>query len=255
MKRLAQLLAIALLFMAPGGAHAQSDRVLIFAAASLKAALDEVVALDHPPTRAMIVVSYAGTPALVRQLEQGAPAGIFISADREWMDYAVKRKLVRAESMIDLLANRLVLVARKGSAPTPIEIKPGTDFAKLLGNGRLAVGQVESVPAGKYAKAALQSLGVWEQVRHRLAETENVSAALKFIALGEAPIGIVYATDPKAEPDVVVIGTLPESSHPKIVYPVALTTTASKSAEAVLMLLRSAEARRIFERHGFSAQF
>lgn len=248
---LAPALALVLMSTAAAGQPAKADRVLIFAAASLKTALDEFAALPAVKAEASPVISYAATPALVRQLEQGAPAHIFMSADTDWMDEASNKKLVRSETRVDLLTNRLVLVGRKGSGLGPVDIGPGVDLARLIGNGRIAVGQVESVPAGRYAKAALERLGAWEQVRGRLAEAENVRVALRFVALGEAPLGIVYRTDAAAEPDVEVLGAFPESSHQRIVYPVALTTTPSAAAQRLLVLLRARAARDVFERHGF----
>lgn len=231
------------------GAATAKDRLLVFAAASLKNALDEVNATFANNVR--IVTSYAASSALMKQIEQGAPADVFISADVEWMDYGAKKGLVRNGSRIDLLANRLVLIAPRDASTGPIEIKPGLDLAALAGAGRIVTGDVRAVPVGRYAKAALEKLGIWPSVEGKLAMAENVRAALALVARGEAPLGIVYATDARIEPKVKIIGTFPADFHPPIVYPAALATNAKPEAGQYLAFLRSAEARKIFESYGF----
>jgi molybdate transport system substrate-binding protein len=238
------LLAALLLFLA-APAHAQ----LVFAAASLKNALDDVAAAS--PSRPTL--SYGASSALARQIEGGAPAQVFISADLEWMDYLQQRRLIREGTRRNLLGNKLALIAPAGSA-VKADIGPGFPLAKLLGDGRLATADPAHVPAGKYTKAALEMLGVWGSVAGRLASAENVRAALALVARDEAPLGTVYATDAAAEPKVRVVATFPDGLHPPIVYPVALTagTPATGSAADFLALLASPLARKVFEKHGFT---
>lgn len=235
-------------------AAAQADELLVFAAASLKTALDEINAAHAAAAGASVKVSYAGSSQLAKQIEQGAPADLFISADLDWMDYLEERDLIEPESRVDLLGNRLVLVAPATSGVGDVAIGPGFDLATLLGEGRLAVALVDSVPAGRYAKAALTSLDAWPGVADRLAQAENVRAALALVGRGEAPLGIVYATDAAAEPQVRILGTFPEISHPPIVYPVAVTaeTERGEAARQYLTLLRGDAARAVFRRWGFT---
>jgi molybdate transport system substrate-binding protein len=229
-------------------AQAQAQPILVFAAASLRNALDEANA--HAPAKAL--VSYAASSALARQIESGAPAQLFISADAEWMDYLERRALIQAGTRRNLLGNRLVLVAPVRN-PMQATIKAGFPLPLLLGpSGRLAVGDPGHVPAGRYAKAALETLGVWKAVAGRLAPAENVRAALALVARGEAPLGVVYATDAAAEPGVRIVDVFPEGSHPPIVYPAALTAIAQAHAAGYLAFLRSNAARAIFEKHGFT---
>jgi len=233
-------------------APADERGVLVFAAASLKNALDAAAAAYRAATGGEVTVSYAATPALARQIEQGAPAAMLVSADLAWMDYLQERDLIDPATRGNLLGNRLVLVASKDSAVGRVAIGPGLDLAGLLGDGRLAVAEVEAVPAGRYAKAALEKLGVWRAVSGRLAQAENARAALALVSRGEAPLGIVYRTDAVADPDVHVVGTFPADSHPPIVYPVALTVDAPEPAMAFLAFLRAAPAARAaFARAGF----
>jgi len=225
------------------------DPVVIFAAASLRNALDEAVAAYHGPKP---VVSYAASSVLARQIERGAPASIFISADRDWMDYLEQRGHLVRGSRSDLLGNRLVLIA-PASSRLEAQVAPGMPLARWLGkNGRLALADPDSVPAGKYAKAALESLGVWDSVRGRIAATENVRVALLLVARAEAPLGIVYATDALEEPRVRVLGTFGDSLHPPIVYPAALLEGAPPAAADLLAYLHRERARRAFAAHGFT---
>ena len=224
------------------------ERVMVFAAASLRNALDEVAG-SFPGSR--VLASYAGSSALARQIERGAPASVFISADDEWMDYLESRGKLEPGTRRNLLGNRLVLIAPAASG-TSVRIERGMPLARWLGpQGRLAIGNPEHVPAGRYAKAALDALGVWNETKHRLAPTENVRLALALVARGEAPLGIVYATDARAEPNVRVAGRFDASLHPPIVYPMALVKGAGAQARAFAATLRQDSARRIFEKHGF----
>jgi molybdate transport system substrate-binding protein len=251
-QRLLTAAILAGLVVLPAGA-ARADDLSVFAAASLKDALGAVDAAFQAETGKAVVASFAASSALARQIEQGAPADVFISADLAWMDYLAERDLVRPETRADLLGNALVIVAPTGSGVT-VEPKPGFDLAAALGgDGRLAVGEVRSVPAGKYARAALESLGAWTGVAERLAESENVRSALLLVSRGEAPLGIVYRTDAVADPGVEIAGTFPADSHPPIVYPVAVTAASSNpDAGAYVAFLRGPVAAAIFEKAGFA---
>jgi molybdate transport system substrate-binding protein len=239
---------VAALACSASAARAQGRPLTIFAAASLKEALDDVAAAF---AGARPAISYAGSNQLARQIEQGAPADLFLSADEEWMNHLAKGSLIRADTRGDLLGNALVLIGPAGTQP--VEISRNTDLASLLKGGRLAVPDMLAVPAGRYAKAALESLGLFEQVKARIAGTENVRVALALVARGEAPFGIVYATDAAAQPQVAVAGTFPRGSHPPIVYPAAITTSSTHpGAAAFLEFLRSETAARIFQARGFT---
>jgi len=229
---------------------AAADSVTVFAAASLRDALDENAKAYQAKANNRIVVSYGASPALAKQIESGAPADLFISADLDWMDYLEQRRLMKPESRKNLLRNRLVLIAPADSRVS-VNIAPGFPLARLLGDGRLAMANPDAVPAGKYGKASLEALGVWKDVEKKVASAENVRAALVFVSRGEAPFGIVYRTDAAADSRVRVVGLFPENTHPPIVYPIALTATGKPAAEAFLMWLSQAEARAIFEKHGF----
>lgn len=229
-----------------------ADHVVVFAAASLKNALDAVNAAWTADTGKTATISYAASSALAKQIEGGAPADVFISADLDWMKYLSDRKLTKADTEVKLLGNQIVLVAPRDSTAAAT-IAPNFDLAGLLGDGRLAMGDVKAVPAGKYGKAALETLGVWASVEGKVAQAENVRAALKLVSTGEAALGIVYATDAIAEPGVKVIGTFPEDSHPPIIYPVALTaSSASPDAAEFARYLQSAKAGELFKAQGFT---
>jgi molybdate transport system substrate-binding protein len=246
--------ATALVAWDPPQAAAQtpSGHVVVFAAASLKNALDAINAQWHGETGKNAVMSYAASSTLAKQIEQGAPAEIFISADLDWMDYAAHRNLLKHESRFNLLGNRMVLIVAKDKADK-VEIKPGFDLVKILAGGRLAMANVDSVPAGKYGKAALEKLGVWPSVSGSIAQAENVRAALLFVSRGEAPAGIVYQTDAAADPSVAIAGTFPENTHPPIVYPIALTAGATnRDAEAFFAYIKSTKAKPLFEAQGFT---
>ena len=226
---------------------------VVFAAASLKNALDDVAAAYKAKTGKAVAISYAGTATLAKQIEQGAPADIFFSADTTWMDYAVEQKLVQPETRRTLLGNEIVLVAPKDSAAT-IKIAPGMDLAGLLGpGGHLAMANFDTVPAGKYGRASLERLGVWDSVAGNVVQAENVRLALAFVARGEAPAGIVYATDAAAEPTVKVIGVFPADSHPPILYPVAMIASSTNpEAKAFFDFLQSDAAAPAYRKQGFT---
>jgi len=231
---------------------AAAEKVSVFAAASLKNALDAANAAWAKEAGKEAVASYAASSALAKQIEGGAPADIFISADLDWMDYLAKKNLIKADSRSNLLGNRIVLVATRDHAK-PVEIKKGFELATLLGDGKLAMGEVKSVPAGKYGKAALEALGVWPSVEAKVAGAESVRAALALVSRGEAPYGVVYQTDASADPGVAVVGTFPADSHPPIIYPVAILSE-SKNADAAAYLdfLKSEKVAHFFTEQGFT---
>lgn len=229
-----------------------AEKVTVFAAASLKNALDAVNAEWQKEAGKETTVSYAASSALAKQIEAGAPADVFISADLAWMDYVAEKNLIKDDTRSNLLGNHIVLVTGKQDA-APVDIKHGFDLKGLLGGEKLAMGAVDSVPAGKYGKAALEKLGVWSSVEKNVAGAENVRAALLLVSRGEAPYGIVYKTDAGADKDVTVVGTFPEDSHPPIVYPIAITAESKNpDAAAYVEFVKSAEAAALFEPQGFT---
>jgi len=231
-------------------AMAAADTITVFAAASLKDALDENARAYEAKAGDRIVVSYAASPALAKQIVAGAPADLFISAELDWMDYLEQRRLIRTDTRQNLLRNRLVLIAPANSKVS-VNIAPGFPLAGLLGDGRLAMANPDAVPAGKYGKASLEALGVWKDVQSKVAAAENVRAALVLVSRGEAPLGIVYRTDAAADPKVRVVGLFPENTHPPIIYPIAVTSAGKPAAGAFLKWLSGPQARAIFEKHGF----
>jgi molybdate transport system substrate-binding protein len=235
-----------------GRAAGDPAEPLVYAAASLTETLQQVGA-DYARERgAKVRFSFGSSATLARQIESGARADLFISADQDWMDYLDQRGRVRSASRIDLLGNRLVLVAPVDSR-LALQVSRGMRIRDALGaTGRLAIADPASVPAGRYAKAALLSLGVWGEVERRIVAAENVRMALRFVARGEAPLGVVYATDARAEPKVRVVGEFPAASHPPIVYPAALTRGARPTATPFLQYLSGGSARARFEAAGFS---
>jgi molybdate transport system substrate-binding protein len=233
-----------------GAATAQSAGPTVFAAASMKTALDEIDALWTAKSGKTVTVSYAASSALAKQIEAGAPADLFVSADIPWMNYVAEKGLIKTETRADLLGNALVLVA---PVANPEKVAIDAALAAKVGDGKIATGDVASVPVGKYAKASFEKLGLWKDIEPKIAGAENVRAALGLVARGEAKYGIVYATDAKAEPKVVVVGTFPADSHPPIVYPVAVTKDAkSPDIADYLAFLKGPEARKIFEGQGFT---
>lgn len=248
------LLLIAALLGASASAHAQDRGPLVLAAASMQEALTDAAnrwaALRHPRP----VLSFAASSALARQVEAGAKADLFVSADEEWMDYLQGKNLLRAGTRARLTENRLVLVAPMASK-AKLHIGPRFALARALGTGRLAMADPTTVPAGRYGKAALEKLGVWQAVGTRIAPAENVRAALTLVERGAVPLGVVYATDARASGKVRVIGVFPASSHPPITYPVAvLKASAHPEAEAFRRFLISREGRAILVRRGFGAR-
>jgi molybdate transport system substrate-binding protein len=248
------VLVLAWLAMAAGApAMAQTKPVTVFAAASLTDAMQQIGEAWRKQAGGEVRFSFTSSSTLARQIEAGAPADVFVSADKEWMDYVQAKGLIQAPSRSDLLGNRLVLIAPRASS-VRVKIAPGFGLAAALGDGRLALGDPAHVPAGLYAKAALTRLGVWSQVEARVAPADNVRTALAYVARGEAPLGVVYWTDALAGPKVRIVGVFPEASHPPIVYPAALTTGAGPGAKAFLAYLRGGEARTIFKRLGFTVR-
>ena len=249
-RRLLRLSAWVLLAMVPAGLA--SAEITVYAAASTSEAITEISAAFAAKNLGKIVPSFNSSSTMAKQIENGAPASIFLSADEQWMDYLDQKKLIVAGTRADLLGNALVLVAPKSNAPTPVKIEPGFPLAKMLGDGRLAMGDPAHVPAGLYGKAALEKLGVWDQVKDKIAAAENVRAALAFVERGETPFGIVYATDAIAASKVWEIGIFPEDSHPKILYPVAVVAAHdTPEARAFLDFIKGPVARAIFDKYGF----
>lgn len=240
------LFAAAAILALPG---AQAERLLVFAAASLRGSLDEAARGFEAATGHQVRVSYAASSALARQIEAGAPAHVFISADPGWVAHVEKLGRLKSPAAT-LVTNELVLVAPADSAPR-LAIAPGFALARALGEGRLAIADPDAVPAGRYARAALESLGAWGEVRERLAPAPNVRVALNLVARGEAPLGIVYRSDARAEPRVAVVGTFPRSSHPPIAYAMAVLRGAPAPADELARHLASPAARPVWERHGF----
>jgi molybdate transport system substrate-binding protein len=253
MQRLAGLFAalVILCGSATSPATAEDKTLTVFAAASMKNALDDIDAAFTAKTGVKVNASYAASSALAKQIEQGAPADIFVSADTDWMDYAIGKKNINEPTRVNLLGNSIVLIAPKDSEINNVTIGPGFDLAKLAGDGRIATGDVKAVPVGKYAKAALEKLGAWQAAEPKFAMADSVRAALTLVARGEAVLGIVYSTDAKVEPGVKIVGAFPADSHPAIIYPVAATATAKPEASAYLDFLRSQAAKTVLEKYGF----
>ena len=241
--------AAMLLAVLPASAFAAD--ITVFGAASLSDALNEIAKNYQKDSGKGVAVSLAASSALARQIEASGGADIFMSADLDWMEYLDNKGLIDHASRINLLGNRLVLVAAK-DVSTNFTIAPHFDLAGALKGGRLAIADPDSVPAGKYGRTALTSLGVWNSVVDHLVQAENVRVALTYVARGEAPLGIVYETDAKAEPGVRTVGVFPENSHQPILYPAALTKEAKPAAKDFLTYLSSPAARAVFVKDGFS---
>ncbi|MDG4602132.1 MAG: molybdate ABC transporter substrate-binding protein [Defluviicoccus sp.] len=249
---LAALILMVLLSVTGRDLHAQSDPVLVMAAASLKNVFDQVGADWMTESGKKVAFSYAASSTLAKQIEQGAPADVFASADLAWMDYLDQRGFIRTGTRTNLLGNVLVLIVPADTAKS-ITLAKDTDLSSFIGDGRLAVGNVNAVPAGKYAKQALQALDLWTGVEDKLAQVDSVRAALALVARGEAAAGIVYATDAKSEPLVKVVATFPAESHVPVTYPVAVTAASShRDAGSFLAYLRSKMAQRAYAAHGFT---
>ncbi len=242
------------LVVASGPVFAQTAPrpILIFGAASVTNVLDELAASYSKREGVEIKTSYAASSVLAKQLEAGAPADIFISADQEWMDYAAKKAVIKPDSRFNLVANTLVLIAGINNGAV-IDLKPGVDLKIALAGQKLAMADPNSVPAGRYGKAALIALGGWDLVASSVAPADNVRTALAYVARGETPLGVVYGTDAKSDPKVRVVATFPANTHPPIVYPAALTVQAQPAAEKFLKYLQSPEAQTAFVKAGFSS--
>ncbi len=251
MHRLAAILLGLVILLPNAPARAEDKTLVVFAAASMKNALDDIDVAFTAKTGVKVSASYAASSTLAKQIDQGAPADIFVSADTDWMDYAVGKKSIDEASRVNLLGNSIVLIAPRDSKIDNVTIGPGFDLAKLAGDGKIATGDVKAVPVGKYAKAALEKLGAWQAAEPKFAMAESVRGALTLVARGEAVLGIVYSTDAKVEPGVKIVGTFPADSHPPIIYPVAATATAKPEAKAYLDYLRSQAAKAVLEKYGF----
>jgi molybdate transport system substrate-binding protein len=249
-RRLAACCVLAGLTLLAQAAEAPRGQVVVLAASSLTDVLNDIAGRYERETGAHVALSYAASSALARQIEAGAPADLFFSADTDWMDYLQKHELIQTPSRRNIVGNRLVLIAPQ-SSPISVRIGPGFALAAALGSGRLATGDPDSVPVGRYAKAALMNLGVWNDVQDRIVRAENVRAALELVARMEAPLGIVYRTDALIEKRVRIVAEFPESSHPAIIYPAALTRTARPAAAQFLEYLHSKAALAAFEHFGF----
>ena len=232
-------------------AEVQQPQILVFAAASLTDALQEASAAYEKAAHVKVKSSFDSSSVLARQIEAGAPADVFISADTTWMDYLQSRNLIQAASRKNLLGNQLVLIAPADSQ-IQLKIAPHFPLAAALAEGKLATGDPDSVPAGRYARSALTKLGVWDSVAPRLARAENVRVALLYVARGEAPLGIVYTSDALADRRVRVVDTFPADTHEPIVYPIALTTSAKSEAAAFVAYLAGPQGREIFIKYGFT---
>jgi len=250
MNRRFAVLAVTCLSLYASPAFSQT-KLTVFAAASLTDSLKSVADAYQAKTGTAITLSFGASSTLARQIDQGAQADIFLSADMDWMDFLQKNGRITPETRRDLLGNTLVLIAASDARPAP-KIAPHFDLAGALGDRHLALADPASVPAGKYAKAALTALGVWDSVAPKVVAAENVRVALEYVARGEAPYGIVYATDAKVAPSVRVTGTFPQDSYPAIIYPVAATKEASPAAKDFLAFLAGPQARALFEKSGFT---
>jgi molybdate transport system substrate-binding protein len=233
-------------------AHAEPKELVIFAAASLTDALNEIGNAYTKESKIPVKFSFAASSALARQIESGAPAAVFLSADTEWMDYLQSRDLIELDTRENVVGNRLVLIAPAAST-IRLQIVARMPIAQAMNGGRLATGDPDGVPVGKYAQAALMSLGIWNEVADRLVRADNVRSALAFVARGEAPLGIVYRTDARAEKKVRIVDTFPASSHPPIVYPAAAVKGADASARSFVQFLKGDAAQSLFKKYGFES--
>jgi molybdate transport system substrate-binding protein len=252
MVRAFKLLLFAIASVAAASSHASADDLIVFAAASTKNAAEDIADLYAAEGRGTVTYSFASSSDLAKQIENGAPAALFISADTKWMDYLAERNLIVADSRQDLLGNKLVLIAPNDSSLS-IDLAANAPLADALGDGKLAMGEPESVPAGRYGKAALESLGIWGQVEPKVARTKDVRAALALVERGEAAAGIVYSTDAAISDKVKVVAEFPADSHPKIVYPVALIAGRDDDdARGFYDFLSGPQARTVFLDYGFT---
>ena len=242
----------AAVFVQPAGmaGEKQKQELLVFAAASLTNVVGELSTAWSAKSGVPVKNSFAASSLLARQIEAGGRADAFISADQEWMDYLQARNLIDKSARRNLVGNRLVLIAPADSK-VELKIAPGFDLAGTLGKRRLATGDPDTVPVGRYARSALVSLGVWDEIQDRLVRADNVRSAMTFVALGEVPLGIVYATDAKVDSKVRIVDTFPENTHPPITYPGAAIKGSRGDAREFLEFLASPQARDIWVKHGF----
>jgi molybdate transport system substrate-binding protein len=244
------LIAVALPPLPARAAEPRKPQLLVFAAASLTDVLGELSEAWQRRSGATVKLSFAASSILARQIEAGGAADVFISADQEWMDYLATRGLIDAASRRNLVGNRLVLIAPADSL-VQLRVAPGFRLAAALAGGRLAIGDPDTVPAGRHARRALTTLGVWDPIADRLVRADNVRSALNYVARGEAPLGIVYSTDAQIEPKIRVVDTFPDSSHPAITYPAAATVNAAPPAASYLAYLESSAALSVWKKYGF----
>jgi len=247
--------SLALSIMIPGAASAQNDsKITVFAAASMKNALDAANQAWAKEGKPEVTVSYAASSTLANQIEKGAPADVFISADLDWMAHLKSKNMMKADSISNFLGNRLVLIAPKDSEKNrELKITAGMDLSPLLGDSKIAMGTVDAVPAGKYGKAAFEKLGIWDKVSSHVAQTESVRAALLLVSRKEAPLGVVYQTDAAADKNVAIIGVFPEDTHPRIIYPIGITVSSKHPGVAdYVNYLKSDKAKPFFEEQGFT---
>lgn len=250
MKRL--IGAVAGLAITLTATQALAEDVVVFAAASLTNALDEIDAAFTAKTGHAVRASYAASSSLAKQVEQGAPGQVFASADLKWVDYLADKKLINPETRFNLLGNTLVLIAPSDSKLGKVELGPKTDIAALAGMGRIATGNPDSVPVGLYFKQAMERAGQWKAVEPKIAGAESVRAALAFVERGEVALGVVYATDAAMSKKVKVVGVFPDTMHDPIVYPFALVAgKETPAAKALLDYIRGPEAKGVFARYGF----
>jgi molybdate transport system substrate-binding protein len=246
------ILTISCALLAPVAA---AETVTVFAAASTTNAMTDIGKLFVEKKMGAFVPSFASSSTLAKQIENGAPANVFVSANEKWMDYLGERKLIDPGTRLNLLGNRIVLIAPADSKLGKVEISAEFNLSKLLGDGKLAMGDPDHVPAGMYGKKALETLGIWQSVQNKVARAKDVRAALALVERGEAPLGVVYETDAAITGKVVVVGSFPQDSHPPIVYPVALVKGGeTPAAKGFLEFLKTPEARAIFEKYGFSVR-
>ena len=251
----ASLCVILHFFFTAGPARAGTEKVIVFAAASTTNVITDIIAAFGAGNRIRVTPSFASSSTLAKQIENGAPAELFISADQKWMDYLASRNLIRADSRINLMGNRIVLIAPAESHLAAAEIHADTPLGRWVGEGRLAMGDPSHTPVGTYARMALVNLGLWDAVSDKIAPAKDVRAALMLIERAETPLGLVYATDAAVSAKVRVIGRFPESSHPPIVYPAALTANRdTPAARQFFSFLQSAPAQSIFTKHGFTTR-
>ncbi|HET6757384.1 MAG TPA: molybdate ABC transporter substrate-binding protein [Burkholderiales bacterium] len=251
MRRVAVAALVSLSLISTGSSAAEAQKILVFAAASLRDALDEIALGYEQQSNVKVLLSYAASSALAKQIESGAPADIFVSADLDWMNYLDKKKLIDAKSRVNLVGNRLVLISGADAKLQPT-IGVNVPMIDLLRSERIAIANPDHVPAGKYARAALEHLGVWASIQDKLVRTDNVRVALSLVSRGEVPTGIVYLSDAMADKQVRVVGEFAADSHPAIIYPATLVAESKNtSSPPFLNHLVSEQARAIFKKHGF----